>query len=224
VATGDALHEIAEVSVCDVIRHTFAVMPGAPSKAATVALIGVILYALVDIVLQFLPPHYSPIRDAESDLAVGPFGWIQTINYIGRGVTCAFAIVAIASSTAASTRRTIGLVFFAITGLCGALVAFFPTDVVAGGQARTVHGHVHVIAASVGFTCALAAFWFLRGVVRTRLTDLFLLIATAGLVFLGITVVAVPDVFGVAERSCLLGILGWIFVTCARIRAGKRLR
>jgi hypothetical membrane protein len=193
------------------------------STAATVALVGVILYAMIDVVLQFLPPHYSPIRDAESDLAVGPFGWIQTINYIGRGITCAFAIIAIVSTTSASTRRTVGLVFFAITGLCGALVAFFPTDVVAGGQARTPHGHVHVVAASVGFSCALAAFWTLRGVVRTRLTDLFLLVATIGLVFLAATVVAVPAVFGLAERICLLGILGWIFVTCSRIRLGKRL-
>ena len=202
-------------------------MPTARSSAgrdaAIVALIGVVLYAAIDVVLQFLPPYYSPIRDAESDLAVGPFGWVQTINYLGRGVTCAFAIVAIASGTRTGRRRTVGLLFFGVTGLCGALVAFFPTDVVAGGQAVTVHGHVHVVAATVGFTCALAAFWILRHLVKTRLTDAFLLIATVGLVFLAVTVVGVPALFGLAERISLVGILGWIFVTCLRIRLGKRL-
>jgi hypothetical membrane protein len=192
-------------------------------RAATIALIGIVAYALVDVILQFLPPHYSPIRDAESDLEVGPFGWIQAINYIGRGVTCGFAIVAIAGSTAQSPRRTLGLVLLAVTGLCGALVAFFPTDIVPGGQAITVHGHVHVIAAATGFICALASFWVLRSAVRSRASDTWLYLATAGLVFLGITIFAIPAVFGLAERLCLLGILGWMFATCARIRVAGRL-
>ena len=37
-------------------------------------------------VAQLLPPHYSPISQAESDLAVGKFGFIMTINFLNRGV------------------------------------------------------------------------------------------------------------------------------------------
>ncbi len=47
---------------------------------------GIILYLILDIVAQLLPPHYNPISQAESDLAVGSFGYIMTINFLNRGI------------------------------------------------------------------------------------------------------------------------------------------
>jgi hypothetical protein len=40
-----------------------------------------------------------------------------------------------------------------------------------------------------------------------------------GLVFLGISIIAFPDVLGLAERICLVGILGWVFVVARSLRA-----
>ena len=37
-------------------------------------IIGIVLYLVLDIIAQLLPPHYSFITQAESDLAVGPYG------------------------------------------------------------------------------------------------------------------------------------------------------
>ena len=46
----------------------------------------IILYVILDVIAQVLPPHYSPISQAESLLAVGPYGYIMTVNFLIRGV------------------------------------------------------------------------------------------------------------------------------------------
>jgi hypothetical membrane protein len=191
-------------------------MHSARRVAASVAVVGVLVYVVIDIVLQFLPPHYSAISQAESDLAVGPFGWIMSINFFGRGITSAALIVAIVSTGPRARLRTIGFTLLAVAGVCSALIAFFPTDIPRqGGVApSTIHGIVHVAGASSGFVLALAAFWFLTFWLpeRSRVADAFLGVASIGLVFLGLTVVAIPSLLGLAERVCLVGILGWVFV------------
>ena len=188
-------------------------------------MIGVLVYVVVDIVLQLMPPHYSAISQAESDLAVGPFGWIMSINFFGRGITSAALIVAIVSTGPRARLRTIGAGLLAVAGVCSALIAFFPTDIPSrGGVApSTVHGIVHVVGASSGFVFALAAFWLLTFWLpeRSRVADAFLGVASIGLVFLGVTVVAVPDLLGLAERVCLLGILGWVFVVARKLRSAS---
>jgi hypothetical protein len=58
------------------MRKAGGMMPPIASRVrrafATAAMALVALYVLIDIVLQLLPPHYSVVSDAESDLAVGP--------------------------------------------------------------------------------------------------------------------------------------------------------
>jgi hypothetical membrane protein len=195
---------------------------------AAVAMVGVLVYAAVDVILQFLPPHYSAISQAESDLAVGPFGWIMAINFFGRGVTCAALILALASGTPRARARDAGLALFAIAGFCSALIAFFPTDIDApgaGAGATTWHGTVHVVGASTGFVFALAAFWVLtlsrQAATTTVAVRVFLAVATAGLLFLAVTIVWLPAVFGLAERICLVGILGWVFVVARGLGDGR---
>jgi hypothetical protein len=201
--------------------------------AATIAIVGVVTYVLVDVVLQFLPPHYSAIAQAESDLAVGPYGWIMAINFFGRGVTSAAAIVALVGTGPRGGLKTVGMSLFGVAGACSALIAFSPTDVALVGTAvahPTVHGTIHIIGASSGFVFALAAFWLLTiwgwrvDALRTSRVPLavFLAAASAGLVFLGITIAAAPRVFGLAERICLAGILGWVFVIAFAIRRGSK--
>jgi hypothetical protein len=123
-------------------------------------------------------------------------------------------------------------VLFGIAGACSALIAFSPTDIARVGTAvahPSVHGTIHVIGASAGFVFALAAFWLLT-IWSSRVDALrrsraairaFLALASAGLVFLAITITAVPELFGLAERICLAGILGWVFVVALAIRRSK---
>jgi hypothetical membrane protein len=190
-------------------------------------MLGVGIYVVVDVVLQLLPPHYSPISQAESDLAVGPFGWIMSINFFGRGVTCAALIVAVMQTGGRTRRRMIGVWLLGVAGFCSALIAFFPTDVPAGqGIApSTLHGIIHVAGATTGFVLALAAFWVLTFWLPrpSRAAVVFLGIATVGLVLLAASIVADPGVLGLTERICLAGILGWVFIVARALRRSDSL-
>jgi hypothetical membrane protein len=198
-------------------------------------MVGVVLYVLVDVVLQFLPPHYSPISDAESNLAVGPYGWIMNLNFVGRMITSLAAAAALAMLGGGGTLRRVGLWLFALGGLCSGVLAFFPTDIqeagVPGLHPVTTVGAVHLTVATIGFVAALAGIGILTvwlsisPVLATarRPALVFTGVGAAGLAFLALTITALPDLLGLAERVCLLGILGWVFGVCRVIATTRTL-
>lgn len=118
-----------------------------------VGLIGVFAYVALDAVAQYLPPHYSPISQAESDLAVGPYGYIMTLNFINRGTLSLcflFAIMLAANSDdTASPRLRRGSWLFAVWSVGALLLAAFPTDVPA--TPVSWHGVVHLAVAVASF-------------------------------------------------------------------------
>ncbi|MFO7689446.1 MAG: DUF998 domain-containing protein [Cryobacterium sp.] len=193
---------------------------------ALIAMVGVVLYAAVDVVLQCLPPYYSPISDAESNLAVGPYGAVMNLNFIGRAVSTLCAVVAIASVGAGSALRQIGLVLLSLGGTSSAVLAFFPTDI--GVQGATVTGAIHLSVAGLGFAAAVVAmvlltFWLAR-ITALRATRTVTIvtagIAVVGALALSASLIAFPGVLGLAERVCLVGMLAWVFVVCGGIRRG----
>ena len=118
-----------------------------------VALAGVLLYVVLDAVAQSLPPHYSAISQAESDLAVGPFGYLMTLNFINRGALSlgfVFAVLLAANSNdTASPRLRRGSWIFAAWSVGALLLAAFPTDVPA--VPVSWHGAIHLFVAIVAF-------------------------------------------------------------------------
>ena len=205
-------------------------------RSATLAMIGVVLYVLIDVVLQFLPPYYSPISDAESNLAVGPYGWVMNLNFLGRAVFCVAAVVAIALTARALLpgRRDrllgTGLVLLLAGGASSAVLAFFPTDVSADHtntlQTSTTVGVIHLVVASFGFITALIAILLLTIWLRVRRVlprvvpwaTAFTVLTLAGLLLVVAANTWAPGVVGLAERAALVGILGWTFSVSAGIR------
>ena len=196
-------------------------------------MVGVVVYVLVDVVLPFLPPHYSAVSDAESNLAVGPYGWIMNLNFLGRAGLTLSAAVAIGLAGRPSRLRRAGLVLMLLAGACSAALAFLPTDINPPGEygllAATLPGTLHLVVASLGFFAALAGFALLTGWLRGQ--DLapelrraypaaltLTAVAAAGLLFVALADTFAPMLLGLAERVCLAGILGWAFVVCAAIR------
>lgn len=118
-----------------------------------VSIVGVVLYVVLDAAAQSLPPHYSPIRDAESDLAVGPYGYIMAINFVNRGVlSLAFLFaftktVDLAGGPRAPFRR--GRALLGVWAVGAILLAIFPTDVPA--TPVSWHGAIHLVVAVVAF-------------------------------------------------------------------------
>jgi len=205
-------------------------------RTATAAMVGVVLYVLIDVVLQFLPPHYSPISDAESNLAVGPYGWIMNLNFLGRAVFCVCVVVAIALAArdrAHAQRDALlhtGLALLLIGGVSSAVLAFFPTDVAAAHtstlQTSTTVGVVHLVFASFGFVTALVAIMLLTIWLRIRRVlpriqawaITFAALTLAGLLLVVASSAWAPGVVGLAERLALAGILGWTYAVSAGIR------
>ena len=189
----------------------------------TAALALVLLYVLIDVVLQFLPPHYSVVSDAESDLAVGPFGGAMNVNFLARAVMSGCVVVAIALTASASRLRTAGSVLLALAGLCSAALVFFPTDVNPPGEfgmtPRTTVGLAHVVIATSGFLAVLLAMALLtRWIGRPRAVQGFFVVALVGLGMLAVSLAVFAQVVGLTERLCLVGILGWTFAFCWRLR------
>ena len=189
----------------------------------TAALALVLLYVLIDVVLQFLPPHYSVVSDAESDLAVGPFGGSMNLNFLARAVMSGCVVVAVALTAPASRLRTAGSVFLALAGLCSAALVFFPTDVNPPGEfgmtPRTTVGLAHVVIATSGFLAVLLAMALLtRWIGRRRAVQGFFVLALVGLGLLAVSLAVFAQVVGLTERLCLVGILGWTFAFCWRLR------
>ncbi len=201
-------------------------------RSAALAMAGVVVYALVDVVLQLLPPHYNPISAAESNLAVGPFGWLMNLNFLGRAATTVAAVVAIGTVGPSTRLRRAGLALLLCGGACSAVLAFLPADVPASGHLtvtdHTSVGIAHLAVASTGFLAALAGITvltvWLRGSGRPAAFPAAAALAVvtgAGVLALGLATVLTPALLGLAERVCLAGILGWTFSVCASVRSGS---
>ena len=124
-----------------------------PNKLYWVATGGVILYFVLDAIAQSLPPHYSPVRTAESDLAVGPYGYIMAVNFLNRGILSLVFIYALLKSIELGGGSTksfrSGFVLLGIWAVGALLLAFFPTDVPA--TPMSWHGAIHFIVAIIAF-------------------------------------------------------------------------
>lgn len=118
-----------------------------------VALIGIVIYLILDVLVQGLPPHYNWISQAESDLAVGPYGYIMTINFVNRGLLSLaflFAFIGTIRLTGEKFSQYRAGVFLLGTWSIGALLlATFPTDVPA--TPISWHGAIHLVVAVIAF-------------------------------------------------------------------------
>ena len=124
-----------------------------PAEFFWVVIILIILYAVLDVIAQILPPHYSPISQAESDLAVGEFGFIMTLNILNRGVLSLIFIFAFLrtldlTGVARSYFRT-GTYLLGAWAIGAILLAIFPTDVPA--TPVSWHGAIHLVVAVIAF-------------------------------------------------------------------------
>jgi len=116
----------------------------------TVVLIGV--YIALDILAQLLPPHYNAVTQAESDLAVGPYGYVMTVNFVVRGLLSMSFLVGLTAATRIGSRSRAGVALLGVWAVGAFLLAIFPTDI--GTTETTVHGQLHLILALVAFVGA----------------------------------------------------------------------
>lgn len=116
-------------------------------------ILGIVLYVILDALAQVMPPHYSPISQAESDLAVGSFGYIMTVNFLNRGILSLLFVFAFLQTLdhlgIPRSKFKAGTILLGIWGLGALLLAVFPTDVPA--TPVSWHGAIHLVVAIVAF-------------------------------------------------------------------------
>jgi len=118
------------------------------SSLLLAAIVGIVLYAALDALVQSLPPHYSPLSQAESDLAVGPYGYIMAINFINRGVLSLLFLLGLSRAVRPLPEYRRGYFLIGVWAVGSMVLAAFPTDV---SGTPTVHGTIHLVVAVIAF-------------------------------------------------------------------------
>jgi hypothetical protein len=94
--------------------------------AFTVTIIGIVAYVLLNVIAQLLPPHYSPLSQAISDLALGPYGWLLAVIFLLYSVLSLAFLLGYLWGTSKAGRSRVGMIFLAIWGVLPGVLAFLP--------------------------------------------------------------------------------------------------
>lgn len=190
-----------------------------------------VVYLVLDLVAQLLPPHYSAISQAESDLAVGPFGYVMTVNFIVRGLLSLSFLFGLLAATTVGRRSTMGIALVGIWALGAFVLAAFPTDVGAG---MSLHGLVHLATAALAFLAAAVGEVLLslrfRGEPRldgfrspALLVSASGVLALVALLYVEQKARLFTEAFGLFERIFIGLVLLWMFLIAAYLLGSDRL-
>lgn len=205
-------------------------IPANNSKRSTVRLFVIvdaliILYIVLDAIAQVLPPHYSPISQAESLLAVGPYGYIMTLNFLNRGVFSLlflYAFVQILGMLGENWRSyKFGLYAIGIWGVAALLLAGLP----ATGRTLGIHtviGFTIFIAAPLGEVSISLKLGRVKPLAGVR--KIALVIAVLGILFMVFYIGLLPFLHhlksgygGLFERLLIGSVIAWVGIISAYI-------
>jgi uncharacterized protein DUF998 len=183
------------------------------------AVVGVILYAALDALAQSLPPHYSPLSQAESDLAVGPYGYIMAVNFINRGVLSFLFLLGFARAVKPLAEYKRGYFLIGVWAFGSMILAAFPTDV---SGSPTIHGAIHLAVALIAFlggvfgelalSKSMSGDHALAGVGRYASWIAILAFISLAALFLGPSLASrvYPSISGLVERVFIGLVLVWM--------------
>jgi hypothetical membrane protein len=122
-----------------------------PEALAWFALVGVVVYVVIDVLLRFLRPGYSLLYNAESDYGRGPWYWVMDLNFLLRCAVSLALAVALSRAVRFDGRARAGVGMLVAWSVCSGLLAFFADDV----EGQPVHGSgvAHIALALIAFPC-----------------------------------------------------------------------
>ena len=183
-----------------------------PSTYFIVTIIGIVLYLVLDIIAQLLPPHYSPITQAESLLVIGPYGYIMTVNFLIRGIlSISFIIGLIITFKSKKSHYRIGLILLGIWGFGAIILAFFSADLT---PPVTLHGIIHIITALIAFMGGCLGILAISLQMRTddKFKDISKYVLPLSIFSVSILVFLPLRITGLIERIFLASILLWMLI------------
>ncbi|HEX3641305.1 MAG TPA: DUF998 domain-containing protein, partial [Ktedonobacteraceae bacterium] len=87
-------------------------------------IVGIMLCVLLEVSVQLLPPHYNPLSQPESDLAVGPYGFLMALTFAIRGVVYLIFLVAFMSVIPKEGQSRSGLILLGVSAIGKFIIAF----------------------------------------------------------------------------------------------------
>ena len=114
-------------------------------------IVGIVLAVLLEVIVQLLPPHYSPLSQSQSDLAVGPYGFLMALGFAIEGLLLLVFITGFVRAVPKEAQSRSGLILLGVAAFCKLIIAFAQTDLTA--RPHTIHGAIHALAAVVSYFC-----------------------------------------------------------------------
>jgi hypothetical protein len=177
-------------------------------------LFGVVLVVLTVVQYDFMigigwRPLQDPAGAWPSGLALGPYGWVQVLNFVVSGLLLILLALGLHCATTSGHGSRVGPALLFVAGAAMALMGF-NTDPISREGPRTLHGLVHDLAFALFVLALLPSFFFLwrglRGEASRRGHARYTL-ATAVVAAL---LISLP---GVAYYLFIVVVLVWMEVT-----------
>jgi len=190
---------------------------------ATFTVLGILYFFAAVTTEELLRPLYDPVQRTISELAVGPFGFLQTSAFVVLGLSLLALQHGLARSVRRSALSQVAFVLIALCGVAAFLAAAFPTNL--KGAVVTVAGQIHESAADFGYAGLIVAIILLtvhfRRDERWRAhfgASFSLAVLGAGSsIFMGAT--SGSDLSGLSQRLMVVPLLLWVVLTALRMRS-----
>lgn len=203
-------------------------------RAFSLVYVGIPLAVLLEAAAQLLAPGRSPLAESESVLALGPYGFVETLSIALRaGLTLVFLEGLRRAVAVPPARASAGAVLLALSAVLKFAVAFIPTDLTP--RPTTLHGVVHAISAFAAFLAGavaelLIAIALHRGHVRPRGAGALMALAASALAWSLVVIATAPlaprfGLWGLFERVYTGLFLAWLVLAARvldRTRAGSQ--
>lgn len=190
---------------------------------ATFTVIGILYFFAAVTAEELLRPLYDPIQRTISELAVGPFGFLQTSAFVALGLSLLALQHALHRRLRHSLFSRVALVLLGLCGVASFLAAAFPTDL--RGAVVTVAGTIHESVAGFGYAGLIIAMILLtlhfrreprwRSFITPSSSLSVLGVGTS--IFMGAT--SNTDLSGLSQRVMVVPLLVWVVLTSLRVRA-----
>src|SRR5882724_84583 len=183
-------------------------------------MVGIILFVLLEVTVQLLPPHYSPLSQSESDLAVGPYGFLMALGFAIGSMLLLLFITGFVRVIPKEVQSRSGLILLGIAAICKLIIVFAATDLTA--RPHTIHGAIHALAAVISFFCGVLGILVLARALRhdphVRPSPRILIslasvtLAWTVIVIATLVVSSQIGIWGLLERIATCLYLSWVFI------------
>lgn len=195
------------------------------ARIATLALVGVVYFAVVIIALHFLRSDLNPIRRPTSEYAVGSYGFLMTSAFFSMSLGSFALVIGLYQGVSQPARSRVGLGLLGLWAVGVLIAMIFPIDL--EGAPQTISGTIHGINGPLAFLSLTAGAILVsrrfeqdekwRSFHRTALTLSLIMLAAYIATFLNN---ATGSGFaGLCQRIFLAAFVTWFFLTAARLRS-----